>query len=61
MGIAKDTYRWTYCIASISHKKRLISEKTGRIFQLKQTEENIEAKINEGKADNGYLSGKNLA
>ena len=44
MGIAKDTYRWTYCIASISHKKRLISEKTGRIFQLKQTEENIEAK-----------------
>jgi len=39
LGIAKDTYRWTYCIASISHKKRSISEKTGRIFQRQESKD----------------------
>ena len=37
------------------------NDKKQLIPMLKQTEENIEAKIDEGKADSGYHSGQNLA
>jgi len=33
LGIAKDTYRWTYCIASISQKKDQLVRKQEEYFR----------------------------